>query len=335
MIARSVKSATSHSWAVRCLVVALCLLAFADGWAETVPMITPLPQKTDADPQKARLGELLFNDPRLSRDDRLACATCHQLEQGGDDNLPRSLTNNGDDDVINAPTVFNAVFNFRQTWAGKYRTLEAQAESAIRNPRHGNTDWPVLLPKLKKIPAYLTAFDAVYPERGIQRDTVLDAIAVFERTLITPNAPFDLYLTGDAAAIGIEAKKGFALFKIRGCTSCHQGRNVGGSMFQKIGIYGNYLAGRTIDKADRGRIETTGKDADRHVFRVPSLRNVAVTAPYFHDGAVETLEEAVHLMGQLQLGTNLPQEEVALIIAFLRTLTGKYKGESLDGSAGR
>lgn len=243
--------------------------------------------------------------------------------------MPRSITNNGQPDVINAPSVFNAALNFRLTWRGEFRTLEEQAEADLRNPRHAATDWPELLPKLKLNLDYVTGFRQIYRD-DIRREHVLDAIATFERSLITPNSPFDRYLRGDETAISTEQKEGYRLFKSYGCISCHQGINVGGNLFQKIGVFADYMDTRgNITKADLGRFNVTQVEADKHVFRVPSLRNVALTAPYFHDGRIATLPEAVKTMGRVQLGTQIPPSDVRQIVAFLESLTGEYQGRSL------
>lgn len=289
--------------------------------------ITPIPNALPLDARKVALGEELFNDRRLSAGDKLSCASCHQLEAGGGDNLARSVTNTGEMDALNAPTVFNSAFNFRQSWSGAFRTLEEQAEAAIRNPMHGNTDWPEIIPKLKSDSAFRKRFVAVY--NAISRDTVLDAIATFEKSLLTPNAPFDRYLKGEENVISASAKKGYALFVSRGCISCHHGRNVGGNMFQRIGIYAPFNPQDTRTGGHRGRFEVTGAEKDRYVFKVPSLRNVAVTGPYFHDGSVETLEEAVKKMAYLQLGIKIPNNDVQHILSFLNSLTGEFRGVSL------
>ncbi len=289
--------------------------------------IAPIPKTLPLDARKIALGEELFNDHRLSAGDKLACSSCHHLEFGGADNRARSVTNMGEADILNAPTVFNSIYNFRQSWSGAFRTLEEQAEAAIRNPRHGNTDWPVILPKLKSDIAFRKRFTDVYD--NINRETILDAIATFEKSLITPNAPFDRYLKGDENAITALAKKGYSLFKSRGCISCHHGRNVGGNMFQRLGVFGAYEPKHERSSEHQGRFEVTGAEEDRYVFKVPSLRNVAVTGPYFHDGSVDSLDEAVRIMAYLQLGITLSDNDVKKIVSFLSSLTGEFRGVSL------
>jgi cytochrome c peroxidase len=230
---------------------------------------------------------------------------------------------------LNIPTVFNTTLNFRQHWRGNFRMLEEQAEAVLITLNVMNTSWQELLAKLRADPDYTQAFATLYPA-GLQPAQVLDAIASFERSLLTPNARFDRYLRGQPEAITEEEKRGYQLFKAYGCVACHQGVNVGGNLFQKFGIFENYLAERgNATEADLGRFTITHDERDRYVFRVPSLRNVAVTAPYFHDGSVPTLEKAVGIMARAQLGRTLTAEEIGLIVKFLHTLTGEYQGRSL------
>jgi len=292
--------------------------------------ISAIPLKVDVNWDKVALGEKLFNDPRLSHDGFLACASCHQLDQGGDDGLPLSITNTGEPGVINAPTVFNSAFNFRLTWRGRFRTLDDQVEAVLHNPMEMNTNWTEILPKLQADADYTVLFSRLYLD-GIKGKNVLDAISNFQRSLITPNARFDQYLRGRRDALTEDEKQGYQLFRTYGCAACHQGVNVGGNLYQKLGIFMDYFAGRgKVTEADFGRFLETGADSDRYVFRVPSLRNVAVTAPYFHDGSVSDLEEAVQKMGEVQLGETLAKAEISLIVKFLRSLTGEYRGRSLD-----
>lgn len=291
--------------------------------------ITPIPFEHNQDKAKVELGRMLFNDVRLSKNNNIACNFCHKLSQGGDDGLKRSITNNGEPDLINAPTVFNSRYNFRQTWRGKFRELEEQAEGDLRNPRHSNIDWFELLPKLNAIPEYVSAFRKTY-KKEVDRQSVLDAIATFERSLITPNSRFDKYLRGNSKAITEDEKEGYRIFKTRGCIACHQGVNLGGNVFQKFGLFDNYLEKRGgITKADFGLFNVTGNEKDKFVFRVPSLRNIEVTGPYLHDGEIESLAEVVRIMGDVQLGTSLNDNQVELLVAFLKTLTGSYKGIKL------
>jgi cytochrome c peroxidase len=291
--------------------------------------IVPIPLEIDVDRDKAALGERLFHDPRLSHDDALACVSCHDLERGGDDGLPLSRTNDGRPGMINAPTVFNSVLNFRLGWRGNYRRLDDQIEADLYDPKLMNTSWGELLPKLRAETGYTVDFRRIY-EDGVTKENILDALSAFHRSLLTPNARFDQYLRGREDALSDDEKRGYRLFKSLGCVSCHQGANIGGNLFQKVGIFKDYFAGRgNVREIDFGRFLDTGAERDLFVFRVPSLRNVAVTAPYFHDGSVAQLDDAVRKMAEIQLGQALTEEEIGLIMRFLRTLTGEYNGQPI------
>ena len=294
--------------------------------------ITPVPRGGSLDAAKVQLGEMLFHDVRLSRSDALACASCHLLAEGGDDNRPLSPGSDGELLNFNAPTVFNAALSFRLNWRGNFRTLEEQNEAVLLNARLMNTNWGELLPKLHADEAYREAFATVYRSDPAPA-YVLDALATFQRSLITPNARFDRYLRGERDAITPEEERGYQLFKDYGCVACHQGVNVGGNLFQRFGIFHDPFAQGSIRTADLGRFTITGKADDRFVFRVPSLRNVAVTAPYFHDGRAQTLELAIEEMARSQLGRLLTAREVELIAGFLHTLTGEYRGRPLSDGA--
>lgn len=288
--------------------------------------IVPIPLDPDLDAAQVALGEKLFHDPRLSRNNVFSCAICHRLNQGGGDGVSRPPTLTGGLHLRNTPTVFNVSLNSRFHWDGGFRTLEAEAEAAIHDPAIMNTDWADVLPKLQADADYVSAFNGAYPG-GLTRANVLHALASFERSLTTPNSRFDQYLRGDAEALSDAEKRGYDLFKSYGCVACHQGVNVGGNMFQRFGIFRNQ--DRSHEDDDTGRFSVTGAERDRQVFRVPSLRNVAVTAPYYHDGRVQTLETAVDLMATRQLGRPLHAEEIEAIVQFLHTLTGEYQGQLL------
>jgi len=292
--------------------------------------IQPMPLPAQFNAQKVALGDMLFHEPRLSLDDSISCAHCHNLSVSGIDKLPRSIGINGKEGLVNAPTVFNAALHIAQFWDGKASTLEKQIDSPIHSPTEMDTNWPDIMTKLGKDPTYTTAFSEVY-ENGINSDNIKDAIATFERTLITLNAPFDRYLRGETSAITAEQEQGYLVFKEYGCASCHQGANVGGNMFQRFGIMRDYFADHPIEnEADFGRFNVTGLEEDRHVFRIPSLRLVTLTAPYFHNGSAETLEEAVRIMARYQLGRAIPEHDIQLIIGFLDTLVGEYKSSPLQ-----
>ena len=291
--------------------------------------VTPLSVDANLNPQKVALGERLFNDPVLSHDNKVSCATCHSLETGGTDRLVRSIGIDGKRSDINAPTVFNSSLNFVQFWDGRAGTLEDQVDGPVNNPDEMGSSWDEAVQRLRSSPVYVTEFGAIYKD-GVQAANVRDAIATFERSLVTPDSRFDRYLRGETTALNEQELHGYRLFKDYGCASCHQGAGVGGNLFEKFGVMSDYFARRgKITKADYGRFNVTNKKSDRHVFKVPSLRNIALTGPYFHDGAAASLEEAVRLMGLYQLGRTLTPAEIDSIVQFLNSLTGEYKGKAL------
>jgi cytochrome c peroxidase len=288
--------------------------------------ITPLPQSLALDPQRVALGDRLFHDVRLSHANTHACSTCHPLARGGMDGLPRARTADGSLHPRNTPTIFNVGLNAALNWDGLATSLEAHTELVLVHPSLMHTTWPALLAKLQADAGYVTRFNAAYAA-GLTRATVVDALASFERSLLTPNARFDRYLRGERDALTAPEQQGYRLFKAYGCVACHQGMNIGGNMYQKFGIFATPDAvGGPAEVVDWGRYGVTQVPRDRAVFRVPSLRNVAVTAPYFHDGREPTLEGAVDTMARVQLGRTLTPEEIGLIVQFLQTLTGDYHG---------
>ncbi len=299
-----------------------------DGYASNEPIRPVLPVE-NIHTEKVKLGKALFNDRHLAGD-TLSCADCHQLSSGGDDNTAITHLSEDKRSDLNTPTVFNAVYNFRQTWSGSAETLAEQIDMVVHNPNEGNTSWPRIIQSINKRPELRKRFDKLYND-GVTKENYMDALVEYEKTLVTPNARFDQYLSGDNTAITSEEKAGYHLFKEYGCVSCHQGVNIGGNLFQKFGIFYDYIADRgNITEADHGRKNVTGREQDDFVFKVPSLRNVAVTAPYFHDGQIEALEEAIYIMGKTQLGRELNARDIELISLFLRTLTGQYQGRYLD-----
>jgi cytochrome c peroxidase len=283
--------------------------------------ILPISTQIGLDTQKIALGQILFRDTRLSKDNTVSCATCHDLSRGGVDRLPRSFGVDGAAGDINTPTVYNSNFNFRQFWDGRAATLEEQAGGPILNPVEMASTWEHILPVLEADPKISERFRAIYGG-AVTPARVVEVIAEFERSLATPSR-FDRWLKGDEHAISSKELEGYTLFKRHGCIACHQGINVGGNIFQKFGVMLDYFAEREVSNADLGRFNVTGREEDKHVFKVPGLRNVALTWPYFHDGSAQTLHEAVATMGRYQLGLDLPAEEVQLIVLFLITLTGE------------
>lgn len=279
--------------------------------------ITPIPNHLKINKEKAQLGKLLFNDTRLSRDDTISCASCHFLKEGGDDNLKVSIGINGLKGELNAPTVLNSVFNFRQFWDGRAKTLQEQVLGPIENPVEMDNDFKILVPKLKKT-EYKQLFLNIYKE-GITKESISDAISEYEKTLITPNSPFDRYLRGDKNAITKIQKEGYELFKEKGCISCHHGINIGGNLYSKFGVMIN------PDIKNLGKFNLTNNEDDKYSFKVPSLRNIEKTPPYFHDGRVSDLNEVVKLMTLYQLGRDISDAEVFKIVEFLKSLNGEIK----------
>ncbi|MDE0441104.1 MAG: cytochrome B6 [Gammaproteobacteria bacterium] len=294
-------------------------LAYANGGEP----IRPIPATPDVDPARAALGERLFHDAQLSKDGTVSCATCHDLASGGDDGGRVSFGVGGAAGPINAPTVFNVGFNFKQFWDGRADTLEAQVDGPVQSPVEMGSLWPDIVAKLYRDENYPSEFAAIYPD-GITRDTIKNALAEFMRSLTTPGSRFDAWLAGDENAITALERRGYELFKFYGCVSCHQGANVGGNMFQVFGVINNYFTRRgDITDADRGRFNVTGNEADMHAFKVPSLRMAVHTAPYLHDGRAATLRDAVDIMFEFQLGREAPDADKNAIVAFIRTLAGQ------------
>jgi cytochrome c peroxidase len=272
--------------------------------------ISSVPAPPVADPLKLAIGELLFADPRLSRDGSRACSSCHDLGTNGADGNRHDKAFDGSDLLFNTSTVFNAALSFRLGWEGRYRTLEAQTEALLENIGPMGTTVAGVVGKLSADPGMTRRFGEAYGH-GPDRASLLDAIATYERSLLTPGSRFDQWLDGDAAALSIEEQNGYQLFKSLGCVSCHQGVNVGGNLFQRHGIFHPLASPKP------------------EILRVPSLRNVAITPPYFHDGSAPTLDEAVRRMAAAQLDRALSDQQVEAIVAFLSTLTGTYRGTSL------
>lgn len=290
--------------------------------------IQPIPIPGPPDVRQSKiiaLGEKLFSDPRLSSNNTTACIACHSIVQGGADGLRYSMRPTGELTSVNTPTIFNSSLNFRLFWDGRVRTLDDQIKA---DPLlDSDTRWPQVVEKLSRDSSYVSQFAELYSD-GMTVASIQNAIVEFERSLITVNSPFDRYLRGDKHAISERAIEGYGLFKTYGCTACHQGANVGGNLFQKFGVMGDYFQGRgQITDADLGRYALTKTEDDRYVFRVPSLRLVTLTAPYFHDGSAATLPEAIKVMAKYQLGRPVSDNHIDLIIEFLKTLPGEYKGQ--------
>ena len=280
--------------------------------------ITPIEPARITRPALVELGKKLYFDPRLSKSGFISCNSCHNLSMGGSDNLATSIGHNWQKGPINAPTVLNSAMNVAQFWDGRAATLKAQAGGPIANPGEMAFTHELAVEVLSTIPGYVAEFQQSFGTPAIDIDRVTGAIAAFEETLVTPNARFDKWLRGDKRALSLEEERGYDLFKASGCTACHNGPAAGGASFRKMGVVEPY---RTSSPAE-GRVAVTGKDADRFNFKVPTLRNVELTYPYFHDGAADTLAESVEVMGRIQLGRRYTPAETASIVAFLKTLTG-------------
>ncbi|USD66169.1 cytochrome c peroxidase [Vibrio sp. SCSIO 43136] len=279
-------------------------------------IVLPINPVDEVELDRARLGWMLFNDPKLSSDGTISCNSCHLLSTSGADPRPVSFGVEGRAGTRNSPTVFNVKSNYRFFWDGRAKTLSEQIEGPIHHPDEMNSSWDEIVKYVTSHPVYPQLFNELGIS-DIQNEDVKQTLNYFVGTLATPNAPFDLYLNGDDTAISDSAKRGWQAFQSLGCVYCHQGENIGGQLMQRIGYYGDYEA----NNVDTGRHNVTQRESDRLVFRVPSLRNVALTAPYFHDGGVATLDEAITIMAQLQLGIEIQPEMRKDLIAFLDSLT--------------
>ena len=287
--------------------------------------IEPIAPAVVRDAAMVDLGKKLFFDPRLSKSVFISCNSCHNLSLGGSDNLVTSIGDNWQRGPINAPTVLNSSMNVAQFWDGRAATLKAQAGGPIANPREMAFTHELAVGVIASIPQYVGEFARVFGTPAVNIDRITTAIAAFEDTLVTPNARFDQWLRGDGSALTAEEIAGYQVFRRSGCAMCHNGPAVGGTSFRKMGVVEPY---RTDNPAE-GRFAVTGRDADRFNFKVPTLRNVELTYPYFHDGAAATLSEAVDVMARVQLGRRYSPEDNARIVAFLKTLTGEQPSLTL------
>ncbi len=309
--------ATGQAWSQT------ALMKQSQGLFKPIPASAPPFKDNAATPAKVELGKMLYFEPRLSESHSISCNSCHMVGMGGVDLQETSLGHRWQHGGRNAPTVYNAVFGVAQFWDGRAKDLEQQAGGPLVNPVEMDTTEEHVVEQLKGIPGYAAVFAKAFPgtKDPITFDNVRKAIAVFEATLITPNAPFDRYLEGNEKALDANQKEGLALFISKGCSSCHNGINVGGGMYAPFGVVERPGAD-ILPPDDKGRFEVTKTVSDEYVFRVPALRNIALTAPYFHTGKVWDLRQAVAIMGSSQLGAKLSEDEVSKIEAFLGTLTG-------------
>jgi cytochrome c peroxidase len=289
----------------------------------------PLPPPQPVDAARVQLGKALFRDPRLSADGKVSCSTCHDVARGGDDDRPVAIGIGGKAGRLNTPTVLNSSLSLAQFWDGRAATLEDQISWPLQSPIEMGSSLERARAALAADPSTVRRFAAAYAD-GLTSANLVDALVTYERALLTPGSPFDRYLAGDSGALTPAALEGFELFQRLGCVSCHQGRNLGGNMYQRFGVMGDYFSDRgRVTEADFGRYNVTGREQDRYRFKVPTLRNVAVTAPYFHDGSTSTLNAAVAIMLRYQLGRPVREEEVAKLVAFLESLTGELDPELL------
>ena len=295
--------------------------------------IQPIPKTIEYDRGKALLGKKLYFDPILSKDNTISCASCHNLELGGVDNLKFSFGIKGQKGIINTPTVLNSIFNFRQMWDGRTKTLAHQVQFPITNPVEMGNSFQNLIKTLKNNSYYNETFNNIY-KNGITIENIGDALEEFQKTLITPSA-FDDYLRGDENAITSDQKKGYELFFKKGCVSCHNGINIGGGLYAQFGLTDEEMAHNLTNQStnnnvtkneynpDLGLYNITKNDFDKFYFKVPTLRNVALTYPYLHNGRIETLNETISSIAKAQLGLDLTKEETFLIEEFLKSLNGK------------
>ncbi len=293
--------------------------------------VWPIPEKLEVDLVKAKLGSILYHHKALSGDGTVSCATCHPLDNAGVDALQTSTGIRKQKGDINAPTVFNAAFNIKQFWDGRAKNLEEQAGGPPMNSvEMDGGSWEEIAKRLSKDTSFAADFKKVYP-MGFTKESITDAIAQFEKTLITPNSPFDRYLKGDANAISADAEKGYEIFKKANCSVCHAGKNLGGQTFEYMGLVDNYFhsRGNVGNINDKGLVSFTKDDRDTHKFKTPTLRNVAETAPYFHDGSTKELDKAVEIMAKYQTGVKLTDDDKKKLVEFLKTLSGTWQGKPL------
>jgi len=306
--------------------IVVCLIPFTSLAApRTGEPITPLAAPAVTNPALVELGKTLFFDPRLSKSGSISCNSCHNLVLGGVDNLQSSIGHGWKMGPINSPTVLNSKFNIAQFWDGRAKDLTEQAGGPVANPGEMAGNHELAVSVIRSIPGYAPLFKAAYKDETVTMGKIQSAIAAFEDTLVTPGSRFDRWLEGDDKALDGEELAGYTHFKDRGCIGCHNGPAVGGNSFQKFGLVKPFV---TESKA-QGRFDVTKVEADRNMFKVPTLRNVELTYPYFHDGSVWDLEQAVTLMGRHQLGIEIKTAEAKQIAAFLRTLTGQLPAMAL------
>ena len=313
-------------------------ISVAGEW-QALPDKAPEPTDNPTTTEKVELGKILYHDPRLSSSGTVSCASCHNIMAGGEDNRSGSVGVKAQIGGRSAPTVWNSAFNATQFWDGRAPSLEAQAKGPVTNPiEMGMKSWDDVVARLKLIPGYSDLFAKAFTGSDVvTADNAAKAIAAYERTLITPNSPYDKYAKGDLTALSEQQQRGLQTFSETGCASCHSGPGFNGSQngqgagdyIKFPGIENGALEAQYGFSKDLGRYEVTKNDADKHLFKVPTLRNIALTAPYFHNGKVKTLEDAVSIMAKTQLGKDLSPQQVGDIVAFLNGLTGEFPKQEM------
>ncbi len=290
--------------------------------------VEPL-RPVELDQKRVKLGEKLFYDPRVSGDGSVSCGACHLRKDGGADGQVHPRLETRPEGEVNTPSIYNLAYDHRYNWSGRFDDLGIQLDVNMKNPKTMASSWAHVGRVIVADDGYVHDFAAAYPT-GATAENARDALVLYELSLVTPDSRFDLWLGGDGDAISAAEKQGYELFKRYGCISCHQGTNVGGNMVERLGVMRDYFADRgNVTDVDLGRYVVTKDERDRYVFRVPSLRNVEKTAPYFHDGSAPTLEDAVDVMARYQLGRPLEGDDADRIVAFLKTLTGNLYGTPL------
>lgn len=288
--------------------------------------IQPLPKIKSIDHDWRLLGQALFHSTLLSKDNTVSCSSCHMITLGGDDGFALSTGVNNQLGERNSPTVLNSVFNFRQFWDGREQNLALQIDGPIHNPVEMATSWPEVVDKLNADQYFSSAFTAI-SKQGVTKDNIVKALVTYEESLITPNAPIDRYLLGEKQALTEQQVRGLDKFISFGCSTCHQGKNIGGNFYQKLGRLDDIPEKL---KQDLGRFEFSNDPVDKFIFKVPSLRNIADTAPYFHNGSVATLPEAVSIMAKTQLGMDITEQDKQDIVALLQAFSAPVQELSQD-----
>jgi cytochrome c peroxidase len=319
---------------LRLLLSAIALTSSIAAFAnDALPTTAPAPANNPTTSEKVSLGKTLYHDPRLSSTGTVSCASCHNTSLGGEDNRPNAVGVHGQTGGRSAPTVWNAAFNAVQFWDGRAASLEEQAAGPVTNPiEMGMKSWDDVVIRLKSIPGYQQAFEKAFGDKNaISKDNATKAIAAYERTLITPNSAYDKYVQGNKSALTVQQVRGLQKVQELGCTGCHSGPAFNGpGTFQKFPTFSNgALEAQYHFIKDLGREEVTKKEADKHLWKVPTLRNIALTAPYFHNGAVNDLSTAVKIMAKLQVGLDISDADTADVVAFLNALTGEFPAQTM------